>query len=108
MLVRSIGTKLCFNRVLLRGFLKDVLPGQEVSPRLEQHALRLQAVAAGPARFLLIMLDRFGHAGVQHEAHIGAVDAHAERHGGDHQIALSPREKLPALRLAILGVMPAW
>ena len=43
------------------------------------------------------MLDRFRHGGVQHKADVGAVDAHAERHGGDDDIAAAPRRTHPAL-----------
>ena len=79
--------------VLLRRFFQDALPGEEVAAAVQQDALGLQPVAAGPARFLLIMLDRFRHAGMQHEADVRAVDAHAERHRGDDQVAFFRPER---------------
>ena len=67
-------------------FFKDPLPRHEIGAGVQQHALRFETVAPGAAGFLLVMLDRFRHRGVEDEPHIGAVDAHAERHGGHHHI----------------------
>ncbi len=80
----------------------DPFPGHEIAAGIEQHALGFQAVAAGPARFLLVMLDRLGHGGVQDEADVGAVDAHAESDGGHDQVAFLLRRTLLA-RPAFLG-----
>ena len=40
----------------------------------------------GPAAFLLIMLQRFGHTGMNHVPHVGFVDAHSESDGGDDNV----------------------
>ena len=47
-----------------------------------------QPVAAGAAGLLVIGFDAAGQIDMQHEAHIGLVDAHAERDGGHHDQAL--------------------
>ena len=50
------------------------------------------AVAAGAAGLLVVALDRLGQVDVRHEAHVGLVDAHAERDGGDHHDAVLAEE----------------
>ena len=67
--------------------LQHALPRHEVARRVEKHAFRLQPVTAGAACLLLIMLHRLGHGRVQDKANVGPVDAHAERHGGDDDVA---------------------
>ena len=74
----------------------------------EQHAFRLQPVAARPARLLLIMLDRFRHRGVQDEANVGAVDPHAEGDRGDDHIAVFVAEQVLNARWRSSVVLPAW
>ena len=65
---------------------EDGLPQPVVAAAVQQQALGFQPVAAGPARLLLVVLERLGHAGVDDEAHVGAVDAHAEGDGGHHDV----------------------
>ena len=77
---------------------------QEVAAGVEQHALGLQAVAAGPAGLLLVVLQRLGHGRVQHEADVGAVDAHAEGDRGHDHVALLARRTLPGPPGAASGV----
>ena len=74
---------------------EDVQP--LVLPRGEQQAARRPAVAARTAGLLVVGLDRAGDALVADGAHVGLVDAHPERVGGDHDRRLAGHE--PALRL---------
>ena len=50
------------------------------------------AVAAGAAGFLVVAFDRARQIDVRDEAHVGLVDAHAEREGGDHDDAVLAQE----------------
>ena len=85
----------------------EAIVRQHVGPRVEQHAVARQAVAAGAADLLVVALDRPRHVAVDHVADVRLVDAHAEGDGGDHDVDLVAREGvLDALRAA--GSMPAW
>jgi hypothetical protein len=77
--------------VLGGGLLEDGAEGDDVGAGVEQDALGLQAVAAGPAGLLLVVLQRLGQGRVQHEAHVGAIDAHPEGHRGHDDVALLAR-----------------
>ena len=44
------------------------------------------AIAASAARLLVVGLDALGHVVVDHVAHVGLVDAHAEGVGGNHHL----------------------
>jgi hypothetical protein len=48
------------------------------------------------------MLDGFGHRGVDDAANVAAVDAHAERHGRDHDVQLFFRKRILYLRALFL------
>ena len=49
------------------------------------------------------MLERLRRAGVDDEADVGAVDAHAERDGRDHDVGLFVQERvLIAVALAVV------
>ena len=61
---------------------------------MEQHALALKTIATGAASFLLVMLDAFWKSHVHHRAHIAAVNAHAKRNRGHHNVKLFPGESL--------------
>ena len=50
----------------------------------QQHTIRLTAVTARPAGFLIVCLNALGHVVVDNIAHIGFVDTHAEGVGGNH------------------------
>ena len=50
----------------------------DIAARVEQQALAGQTVAARAASLLVVALDILGKIGVDDEAHIGLVDAHAE------------------------------
>ncbi len=68
------------------GFFDEHAPGHGILAGVEEDAFGFEAVAAGAAGFLLVGFDGFGHAGVEDEADIGAVDAHAEGDGGDDEV----------------------
>ena len=74
----------------------------DVVRRVQQHAARRVTVAAGPPRLLQVVLERPRDVGVNHQAHIGLIDAHAERVGGcDHPKLTAdeaPLDVLPGLR----------
>ena len=66
--------------------LEHLPPADEVGAGVDQHALGRQPVAAGAARFLLVVLGGSRRAGVHDEAHVRSIDAHAERHRGDDDV----------------------
>lgn len=51
-----------------------------------------QAVAAGAANLLVVAFEGCGHAGMNHGADIGLVDAHAKGDGGDDDLDFSSLE----------------
>ena len=51
-------------------------------------------VSAGASRLLEIVLQRAGYVRVNHQAHIGLIDAHAKRVGRDDDLQLSADEAL--------------
>ena len=67
------------------------------------------AVAAGAAGFLVIGLDALRQIEMRDEAHVGLVDAHAERDGGDDHDAVLVDEAilvagaLPAIEARMIG-----
>ena len=75
----------------------------EIADRIEQHAIGGEPVASGSAGFLLIIFERFGERGVNHEAHVGFVNAHSKGDSGDDDLALVAQERL--LRFAALFVV---
>ncbi len=68
--------------------LEHDAPLQEVGARVNQHAFRLEPVAAGASRFLLVVLERLRRARVHDEAHVGAIDPHPERHRRDDDVGV--------------------
>ena len=67
----------------------------DVAHAVERQRIGGQPVAAGAADLLVIALDIGRHVGVQHEAHVGLVDAHAERDGRDHRRRRPPAGTRP-------------
>ena len=61
---------------------------------VEQHATRRIPVAAGAARLLQVVFQRSRDIGVNHQPHIGLVDAHAEGIGGHDYPQLTADEAL--------------
>ena len=78
-------------------------PLQEVGGRVDQHALRFEAVAAGPPGLLLVVLERLGRPGVHHEAHVRPIDAHPERHGGDDDVRMLVEERILVPAALVVG-----
>jgi hypothetical protein len=87
--------------------LVEEFVGLAVDVGVHQDRGRGRAVAAGAADLLIIALEAAGQRGVDDRAHIGLVDAHAERGGRDDDLALAGEEGgLDAV--AVVAVMPAW
>ena len=83
--------------------LHDPAPLQEVGGRVEQQALGVEAVAAGAAGLLLVVLERLGRAGVDDEAHVRSIDAHAEGDGGDDDVGALVDEGVLVARALVVG-----
>jgi len=64
-----------------------------------------QAVAPGAAGFLIVAFHALGQVEMGDEAHVGFVDAHAERHGGDHHHAFFA-QKAALVFAARRGIQP--
>ena len=79
------------------------LPQPVVTAADEQQAFGLEAVTAGAARLLLIVLERLRHARVDHVAHIRAIDAHAEGDGGHHDVGPLVDERLLVAAALLVG-----
>jgi hypothetical protein len=90
------------------------------SPPLDEHArgddvlqaeqaerLGGQPVATCSAGLLVVALDVLGAVVVDHEAHVGLVDAHAERDGGHDDLDLVAQERVLHARALGAG-RPAW
>ena len=75
--------------------LEQLPPAQEIAVRIDQHAFRRQAITAGAARLLLVVLGRTRRAGMDHETDVRAIDPHPERDGGDDDVDLFVRETPP-------------
>ena len=77
-------------------------PLHEVSGRVDEDALGFESIAAGTARFLLIVLERLRRAGMHDEAHIRTIDAHAESDRGHDDVGVLVEEGiLVAAALAV-------
>ena len=88
-----------------RARLYEILMGEAVAERVQQHALGGLAVAARAARLLVVRLQRARHGVVHHQPHVRLVDAHAERVGGHDHPGLLLHEGL--LHLAPVVVVQA-
>ena len=78
-------------------------PLEEVRRRVDEHALRLEAVAPGSSRFLLIVFERLRRAGVDDEPHVGSIDAHAEGDGGDDDVGVLVEERVLIPAALVVG-----
>ena len=89
--------------------LEHLTPLEKIRARIHQHALRLQPVTAGAAGLLLVVLKGAGRTRVEHEADIRPIDAHPERHRGDHDVDAFVQEGLlmftpnPVLETSVIG-----
>ena len=82
-------------------------PQPDVLAAVEEHGVGRLAVAARAAELLVVGVERLGGVGVDHTAHVGLVDAHAERGRGHDDVEVAGHEAL--LHLVAPGfVMPAW
>ena len=64
-----------------RVIFREFLPDSRIARRVKQATLGFEAIATGPAAFLLIVLQRLGQAGMNHVPHIRLVDPHSEGDG---------------------------
>ena len=84
-----------FDGLLLRvvdGLLDEELLDHDVLAAEEEDTFPRRAVAAGPARFLIVAFDVLGHLVVDDVADVALVDAHAEGIGGDDDLYLVVRK----------------
>ena len=81
--------------------LHHVAPLHEIRARVDQQALRFQAVASRPPGFLLVVLERSRRACMYDEPDVGSVDAHSERHGRHDDLDALVEERV-LMRLALL------
>ena len=88
-----------------RAFVDHAALVHHVLQAIGHPRVRRQAIAPGASGFLVIAFDVFGHVQVRHKAHIGFVDAHAERDGGHHHHAFFAQE-LVLVALAHFGGQP--
>ena len=80
-------TLLCGSHSLrILGRLDEVVTGADVSPAPQQIALRRLPVTSATTRLLVVLLERLGHAAVDHIAHVALVDAHAKGVGRHHHL----------------------
>ena len=85
-----------------RLILAELLQLENVVVAVEHQAVALQAVAAATAGFLVVALDGLGRVVVNHEAHVGLVDAHAEGDGGHNHVALLVEERVLVVDAGVL------
>ena len=67
---------------------------RDVAVAEQQQAGGRIPVAPAPPRLLVVAFDVLGQIAVDHEAHVGFVDAHAEGDGGHHHVHLIAVERL--------------
>ena len=70
----------------------------DIAHAVKRERIGRQPVAAGAADLLVIAFDIGRHIGMQHEAHIGLVDAHAERDRRHHDDAVFLQEDILVAR----------
>ena len=85
--------------------LEEKVVSAAVRVGVHQDGAAGRAVAAGAADLLVIGFQTSGQGGVNHGAHIGLVDAHAEGDGGDHYLDAA-LQKLLLDALAVHGIEP--
>ncbi len=86
--------------------LDEPLVQRPVFRTIQQRRARRLPIPPGSARFLVIRLQRAGDGVVRDHSHVGAVDAHAERVGRDHDPRAAAHELVLRL-LARIGRHPA-
>ena len=88
--------------LLGEGVADSLVEGGLVALAEEQHGEGLLSVASGTSCLLEVSLGRVGHIHMDHDAHVGFVDAHAEGIGGHHHPMLV---LYPALLSLVLHVV---
>ena len=73
---------------------EEAVVREHIDPRVHDHAVRVEAVAARPSDLLIPALDVARHVAVDHEAHVALVDPHAERDRRDDHVALIAGERV--------------
>ncbi len=81
-------------RLLVGLAAREEAPQPDVLGAVVQHRLRRLPVPTRPAHLLVVGVQRVGDGGVQDEAHVGLVDAHAERRRRDDDVELAVEESL--------------
>ncbi len=90
--VPLVAHRLGIGRAVAGRHLEQAAAQRHVVGRDQQQPDRIATVAAGAADLLVVRLDRAGRRQVEHGAHVGAVDAHAERVGRDDHLDCARRE----------------
>ena len=85
------------------GLLDNVLPRSIIVAAVQQDAFGIEAITTGTAGFLLIVLKRLGHSGVNDSAHVGFVDTHPKRYRGYDDIDVFLDEGILSLLAPIVG-----
>ena len=81
----------------------------DVAHAVKRQRVGGQPVAAGAADLLVVAFDIGRHVGVQHEAHVGLVDPHAESHRRHHDDAVFLQKNIlimrahPRLHAGVIG-----
>ena len=100
----GIGQQLAPDLLLGHGLaLQELLELLDVLVAVEGHALAFTAITACAPGLLIIALEALGDVVVDHEAHIGLVDAHAEGDGSYDHIHIL-HEELVLVAGALAGV----
>jgi len=83
------------NTFLAARFLVDeIIYFADICIAIKKCAMRGQTVATCAPDLLIIVLDAFGQIKVNDEAHIGFVDAHAERDGSNDDLHIIADKRL--------------
>ncbi len=98
---RRFGIRGGFNKQLLsyllfsqRLSLHELLHLQEILVDVECYALPLSAISSGPTGFLIVTFERLGDIVVDYKSHIGFVNTHAKRDGGNDYIHFLEKERI--------------
>ncbi|MNV33371.1 hypothetical protein D3C71_1247380 [compost metagenome] len=85
------------------GVLQHLLEHHHVLQAVGHPGIRRQTVTATTTGFLVIGLKGFRQIEVRDKTHVGLVDAHAERHGGDHDQAFLIEEAFLVMGPRVVG-----
>ena len=85
------------------GVLQHLLEHHHVLQAVGHPGICRQAIPAATPGFLVVRLEGLGQVQVRDEPHVGLVDAHAERHGRDHDQAFLVEEALLVMGSGFVG-----